>query len=75
MKCRTKREMSNPQAITMKNGRPAIQGVCQVCSTKLFRIVKSSYHAAPPSHRSRTMGKSVANRGRSRVELAYSATY
>ena len=33
-KCRCKRTMSNPQAITMKNGRPATQGVCPICSTK-----------------------------------------
>ena len=36
MKCRSKKEMSNPQAITMKNGRPATQGVCSVCSTRMF---------------------------------------
>ena len=42
VKCRSKREMSNPQAITMKNGRPATQGVCQVCSTKMFRIGKAA---------------------------------
>lgn len=41
MKCRTKREMKNPKKLTMKNGRPATQGVCPVCSTKLFRIGKS----------------------------------
>ncbi len=40
MKCRTKREMKNPKAITMKNGRPATQGVCPVCGTKMFRIGK-----------------------------------
>ena len=27
MKCRTKREMRDTKAITMKNGRPANQGV------------------------------------------------
>ena len=37
VKCRSKREMSNPQAITMKNGRPATQGVCPICSTKMFQ--------------------------------------
>ena len=42
MECRTKREMSNAQAITMKNGRPATRGVCPVCGTKMFRIVKST---------------------------------
>jgi hypothetical protein len=25
----------------MKNGKPAIQGVCPVCGTKMFRIGKS----------------------------------
>ena len=41
LKCRFKREMSNTQAITMKNGRPATQGVCPVCSTRMFRIGKA----------------------------------
>ena len=41
MKCRTKREIKNPMAITMKNGRPATQGVCPVCGTKMFKIDKS----------------------------------
>jgi hypothetical protein len=40
VKCRTKREMKNPRCITMKNGRPAMQGICPVCGTKLFRIGK-----------------------------------
>ena len=38
MKCRTKKEMKDARAITMKNGRPATQGVCPVCGTKMFRI-------------------------------------
>jgi hypothetical protein len=38
MKCRKKREMKNTRAIKMKNGRPATQGVCPVCGTKMFRI-------------------------------------
>jgi hypothetical protein len=40
VKCRTKREMKNAKAITMKNGKPATQGVCPVCGTKMFRIGK-----------------------------------
>ena len=40
MKCREKREMKNPQQITMKNGRPATQGTCPCCGTKMFRIGK-----------------------------------
>ena len=42
VKCKSKRDMRNAQAITMKNGRPATQGVCPVCSTKIFRICKST---------------------------------
>lgn len=40
MKCRTKRQMKDTKAITMKNGKPATQGVCPVCGTKMFRIGK-----------------------------------
>jgi hypothetical protein len=41
MKCRKKREIKNPKAITMKNKRPATQGVCPACGTKIFRIGKA----------------------------------
>ena len=40
VKCRAKREMKDTRAITMKNGKPATQGVCPVCGTKMFRIGK-----------------------------------
>lgn len=42
LKCRTKREMQNAQQVTMKNGKPATSGSCPVCSTKMYRIGKSS---------------------------------
>jgi len=38
VKCKAKKEMAKPEEVTMKNGRPAIQGVCPDCGTKLFRI-------------------------------------
>jgi len=38
MKCRAKKEIKNPKSIVMKNKRPAIQGVCPTCGTKVFRI-------------------------------------
>jgi hypothetical protein len=41
VKCRAKREMSNTNSITMKNGRPATQGTCPTCKTKMFRIGKA----------------------------------
>ena len=37
-KCKTKRDIKNPQAVTLKNGRPATKGSCPVCSTNVFRI-------------------------------------
>lgn len=42
VKCRVQQEITNPQAITMKNGRPATQGVCGVCGTKVTRIGKAA---------------------------------
>jgi len=41
VKCRKKVDIKNPRAITMKNGRPATQGECPGCGTKVFRIGKS----------------------------------
>ena len=41
VKCRAKKEMKNARSITMKNGKPATQGVCPVCGTKMFRIGKA----------------------------------
>ena len=40
MKCRAKREIKDAKQITMKNGKPAIQGVCPNCGTKMFKIGK-----------------------------------
>jgi hypothetical protein len=38
MKCKSKREMNNAKKVTMKNGRPAMSGVCSECGTKMFKI-------------------------------------
>jgi hypothetical protein len=38
MKCKTQREINNAKQITMKNGRPATEGTCSVCSTRMFKI-------------------------------------
>lgn len=40
VKCRAKKDMKNTKAITMKNGKPAIRGICPVCGTTMFRIGK-----------------------------------
>jgi hypothetical protein len=41
VKCRASREEKDPRAMTMKNGKPATQGVCYVCVTRMFRIGKA----------------------------------
>ncbi len=41
VKCRTKREIKNPQETKLKNGRPAIKGICPECGTNVFRIGKA----------------------------------
>ncbi|MGI8549169.1 MAG: DUF5679 domain-containing protein [Dehalococcoidia bacterium] len=38
LKCRTKREMQDAKAVTMKNGKPAMQGKCPVCGTSMYKI-------------------------------------
>jgi hypothetical protein len=38
VKCKAKKEMKDPKAIVMKNGRPATQGICPSCGTKMFKI-------------------------------------
>jgi hypothetical protein len=41
MKCRAKREISNAKETTFKNGRPAMEGTCPVCGTKVVKLVSS----------------------------------
>ncbi len=41
MKCKAKKEIKDAKSITMKNGKPATQGVCSICGTKVFRIGKT----------------------------------
>ncbi len=48
-KCRAKREIQEPKAVTLANGRHALQGVCAVCGTKLLRFVAGPAKAAAKS--------------------------
>jgi hypothetical protein len=38
VKCRAKREGKDVQEVTMKNGKPATKGVCEVCGTAMYKI-------------------------------------
>ena len=40
VKERKKVEIRDAKQVTMKNGRPAIQGFCPDCGTKIFKIGK-----------------------------------
>ncbi len=42
VKCKEKRDISDAKEITMKNGKPAVEGKCPVCGTKIFKIGKKS---------------------------------
>ena len=57
VKCKTKREMSNPQAVFTERGTPATRGTCPVCGTTLFRMGKTEAHegmtAPAPTERSK----------------------
>jgi len=39
VKCKTKREISEGNEVTMKNGRKAMKGKCPNCGTGMYRIL------------------------------------
>ena len=38
VKCKAKKEMRDPKAVTMKNKKPATKGICPTCGTTMFKI-------------------------------------
>ena len=38
VKCKAKREAIDTKKVTMKNGKPALSGICEKCGTKVFKI-------------------------------------
>ncbi len=65
VKCKTKREMNDPQAVFTDNASPATRGVCSVCGTTQFRMGRTEAHEGmiPPEKgaqsRARRSGKLV----------------
>ncbi|MBN2005291.1 MAG: type I DNA topoisomerase [Anaerolineae bacterium] len=51
VKCKIKREMDNPTPVFTAKGQAAIQGICPVCGTKMFRMGRTTLHEGktPPS--------------------------
>lgn len=41
-KCKKQQEIKNPEQVVLKNGRHAVKGICPVCGSKLYRMVKGS---------------------------------
>ncbi len=39
VKCKAKQEMKGAKKVTMKNGRPAMQGKCGACGTGMYKIL------------------------------------
>ncbi|PKO21367.1 MAG: hypothetical protein CVU38_15205 [Chloroflexi bacterium HGW-Chloroflexi-1] len=48
VKCKAMRPMKDGRAIFMANGRPAAEGVCAECGTRLFRIGATADHVGLP---------------------------
>lgn len=42
MKCREEREIEGAHEVRMKNGRPATEGKCPVCGTRMYRLGKTA---------------------------------
>jgi len=65
VKCKTKREITNPQAVFTAQGTPAMRSSCPACGTTLFRMGNTPAHAglkpedSPAKKRPKRSGKLV----------------
>jgi DNA topoisomerase-1 len=61
MKCKTKREIQNPEATFNAKASPVTTGTCAVCGTKLYRMGRTEAHEGliPPKPKSNRKGKLV----------------
>ncbi len=64
VRCRTKRDIQNPQAVFAKNGTPGTQGTCPVCGTTLFRMGATAAHADLPKPAVTRQPKKAAAKGK-----------
>ncbi|NLF17159.1 MAG: hypothetical protein GX595_07865 [Lentisphaerae bacterium] len=39
VKCKAKKTMDKAKKVTMKNGRPAMKGVCAACGCGMYKIL------------------------------------
>jgi len=38
VKCKTRRVMQDPKAVSTQAGRPAVRGVCPACGSRMFKL-------------------------------------
>jgi hypothetical protein len=67
VKCKAKREMKNENKITMKNGKPATEGQCPVCGTKMFKIGSGGSSAGAASGEGGATSEGGAKSGRAKA--------
>jgi DNA topoisomerase-1 len=65
LKCKAKREILNPEAAFLSNGRPTTRGVCSVCGTKIQKMGATEAHRGltPPEPVKRRSEKSAKRSG------------
>jgi predicted phage gp36 major capsid-like protein len=71
VKCKTKREMQNPQALYSARGAAYTQGICAVCGTKLTRWGATELHAQMTKDGGRTTkdeGRKTEDEGRTTAD-------
>ncbi len=49
VKCKTKRDIQNPQPIFTKTGTPATSGICPVCGTRMTSDGADRSSQQPPA--------------------------
>ena len=66
VKCKTKREMNDPQAVFTSTGTPATKGNCPVCGTGVYRMGRIDAHdgLTPPEKSVRKNKKSIKRSGK-----------
>ena len=68
VKCKTKREMQDPEPVFTASGTPATRGKCPVCGTGMFRMGRTPAHEGltPPEPKPRTPRKSKKTKKKNR---------
>lgn len=66
VKCKTKREISDPQAVFTSTGTPATKGNCPVCGTGIYRMGRTDAHdgLTPPDKPVKNNQKSINRSGK-----------